>query len=44
RHTVEVAPVEDHHGFGHAHLIARSQGGWAGAAEPRAEVGAAAGY
>lgn len=43
-HTVEVAPVEDHHGFGHAHLIARAEAGWAGAAEPRAEVGAAVGY
>lgn len=44
-HDVVVAPPEGAHGFGHAHLIAaRADGGWAGAADPRALVGAAAGY
>jgi hypothetical protein len=31
-------------GFGHAHLLAATAGGWAGAADPRALVGAAAGW
>ena len=32
-------------GFGHAHLLAANPaGGWAGAADPRAEIGDAAGY
>lgn len=44
-HDVVVAPPEGAHGFGHAHLLAAHPGGgWAGAADPRAEVGAAAGY
>jgi gamma-glutamyltranspeptidase/glutathione hydrolase len=30
--------------FGHAHLITSTPFGWAGAADPRAEVGAAGGY
>ena len=47
-HPVVVAGPRGGHGFGHAHLIVRagddSAHGWAGAADPRAEVGAAAGY
>ena len=43
-HTVEVAGDGDIAGFGHAHLIAATEAGWAGAADPRALVGAAAGY
>jgi len=44
-HDVAVATVEGAHGFGHAHLLAAVEGGgWAGAADPRAEVGAAAGW
>jgi gamma-glutamyltranspeptidase / glutathione hydrolase len=44
-HDVTVAPVDGAHGFGHAHLLAvNPAGGWAGAADPRAEIEAAAGY
>jgi gamma-glutamyltranspeptidase/glutathione hydrolase len=46
-HDVVVAPAEGAHGFGHAHLLAAGPapgGAWAGAADPRAEIGAAAGY
>jgi gamma-glutamyltranspeptidase/glutathione hydrolase len=44
-HEVVVAGVEDTRGFGHAHLLAVAPaGGWAGAADPRALIGAAAGY
>jgi gamma-glutamyltranspeptidase/glutathione hydrolase len=43
-HDVAVAGVEGGHGFGHAHLLAAGPSGWAGAADPRAEVGAAAGF
>jgi hypothetical protein len=32
------------HGFGHAHLIARTAAGWCGASDPRPLVGAAVGY
>ena len=44
-HPVSVAPPQAAHAFGHAHLLAaHPAGGWAGAADPRAEVGAARGY
>lgn len=44
-HPVSVAPPQAAHAFGHAHLLAaHPAGGWAGAADPRAEVGAALGY
>jgi gamma-glutamyltranspeptidase/glutathione hydrolase len=44
-HPVVVAPPEGAHGFGHAHLLARNPaGGWAGAADPRADIGSTAGY
>jgi gamma-glutamyltranspeptidase/glutathione hydrolase len=44
-HRVAVAPPEAAHAFGHAHLLAaHAGGGWAGAADPRAMVEAAAGY
>ena len=44
-HDVAVAPPEGAHGFGHAHLLAvNPAGGWSGAADPRAEIEAAAGY
>lgn len=44
-HDAVVARPEGAHGFGHAHLLAvAAAGGWAGAADPRAEVGAAVGY
>lgn len=43
-HVVEVAPVGDLSGFGHAHLIETLPGGTlAGAADPRAKAGAALG-
>ena len=43
-HDVVVASPDGAHGFGHAHLIAaHPAGGWAGAADPRAQIGAAAG-
>jgi gamma-glutamyltranspeptidase/glutathione hydrolase len=42
-HVVErVAPFG--HGFGHAHVIRVAAGGWAGAADPRALSGGAAGF
>jgi gamma-glutamyltranspeptidase/glutathione hydrolase len=44
-HAVVVAGPGGSHGFGHAHVIERTtDGGWSGAADPRAEVGSAAGY
>jgi gamma-glutamyltranspeptidase/glutathione hydrolase len=44
-HDVVVAPPEGVHGFGHAHLLAAlDDGGWAGAADMRAEIGGAIGY
>jgi gamma-glutamyltranspeptidase/glutathione hydrolase len=43
-HRVVVAGPEAAHGFGHAHLIAATDTGWAGASDPRALVGAAIGY
>jgi gamma-glutamyltranspeptidase/glutathione hydrolase len=44
-HDVVVAPAAGAHGFGHSHLLAANPaGGWGGAADPRADVGAAAGY
>jgi gamma-glutamyltranspeptidase len=43
-HAVEVAADGDVGGFGHAHLLAATEAGWAGAADPRALIGAAAGY
>jgi gamma-glutamyltranspeptidase / glutathione hydrolase len=42
-HRVTVADPRGGHGFGHAHLLEATSTGWAGAADPRAEVGAAAG-
>jgi gamma-glutamyltranspeptidase/glutathione hydrolase len=43
-HQVEVAPVGDLSGFGHAHLIQTlPNGALAGAADPRAKAGAALG-
>jgi len=44
-HAVVVAGEDDTRGFGHAHLLAAAPGGgWAGAADPRALIGAASGY
>ena len=44
-HDVVVAPPDGSHGFGHAHLLAANPaGGWAGAADPRANIGSTAGY
>jgi gamma-glutamyltranspeptidase/glutathione hydrolase len=43
-HPVVVADPRSGHGFGHAHLLAATDAGWAGAADPRAEVGATVGY
>lgn len=44
-HPVELAAPEAVHAFGHAHLLAANPaGGWAGCADPRARIGAAAGY
>jgi gamma-glutamyltranspeptidase/glutathione hydrolase len=43
-HPTRVADVNGSHGFGHAHVIERTPDGWAGATDPRAEVGSAAGY
>jgi gamma-glutamyltranspeptidase/glutathione hydrolase len=42
-HRVRVRGQLDH-GFGQAHLIQRFDGGWGGAADPRAGAGAAVGY
>jgi gamma-glutamyltranspeptidase/glutathione hydrolase len=42
-HQVRQAPADGRHGFGHAHLLERLPGSWAGAADPRVEVGAAVG-
>ena len=43
-HAVQIRPAFEH-AFGHANLIVRSaDGGLVGAADPRARVGAAAGY
>jgi gamma-glutamyltranspeptidase/glutathione hydrolase len=43
-HRVLTTGPEGGHGFGHAHLIARTAAGWCGASDPRAQVGAAVGY
>lgn len=44
-HDVVVTEADAAHGFGHAHLLAvAADGGWAGAADPRALIGAATGY
>ena len=43
-HRVVAAGPEASHGFGHAHLIAATDAGWAGASDPRALVGGAVGY
>lgn len=44
-HDVVVATPAESHGFGHAHLLARTAAGtWAGAADPRSQVGAATGW
>lgn len=41
-HTVVTEPPGTR--FGHAHVITSTPAGWAGAADPRAEVGSAGGY
>jgi gamma-glutamyltranspeptidase len=43
-HLVTRTTAEAAHGFGHAHLLAATDAGWAGAADPRAQVGAASGW
>jgi gamma-glutamyltranspeptidase/glutathione hydrolase len=43
-HRVVGTGPEARHGFGHAHLIAATASGWAGASDPRALVGGALGY
>jgi gamma-glutamyltranspeptidase/glutathione hydrolase len=43
-HRVITTTPEAAHGFGHAHLLAATDAGWAGAADPRAQVGAASGW
>jgi gamma-glutamyltranspeptidase/glutathione hydrolase len=43
-HPVTVATAAGVHGFGHAHLLAATDAGWAGASDPRAQIGAASGY
>jgi gamma-glutamyltranspeptidase/glutathione hydrolase len=44
-HDVISASPAEAHGFGHAHLLERTPAGtWAGAADPRAQVGAATGW
>jgi gamma-glutamyltranspeptidase/glutathione hydrolase len=44
-HDVVVASPAESHGFGHAHLLERTPAGtWAGAADPRAQTGAATGW
>ena len=43
-HRSSRAGPEAAHGFGHAHLIAVTGAGWAGASDPRALVGGAVGY
>jgi gamma-glutamyltranspeptidase/glutathione hydrolase len=43
-HRVLRPGPEAAHGFGHAHLIEAARAGWVGATDPRALVGAAAGY
>lgn len=43
-HRVLTPGPEAAHAFGHAHLIAAAPVGWAGASDPRADVGAVAGY
>jgi gamma-glutamyltranspeptidase/glutathione hydrolase len=44
-HDVVIGTPAEAHGFGHAHLLERTgEGTWAGAADPRALVGAATGW
>jgi gamma-glutamyltranspeptidase/glutathione hydrolase len=43
-HRVRRRPAVDRTGFGHAHLIAVEADHLAGAADPRSEIGAAAGW
>lgn len=44
-HQVDVTGPESTHAFGHTHLLAVNPGGgWSGATDPRAQIGAAAGY
>ncbi|MGH9137843.1 MAG: gamma-glutamyltransferase family protein [Acidimicrobiales bacterium] len=43
-HQVEPMAPEHLARFGHAHLLARTADGWAGAADPRALIGSVAGY
>jgi gamma-glutamyltranspeptidase/glutathione hydrolase len=42
-HRVIVGAAFDH-GFGHVSLVVADDGGWAGASDPRARIGAAAGW
>jgi gamma-glutamyltranspeptidase/glutathione hydrolase len=43
-HEVVMRDRSAAHGFGHAHLLAATPHGWAGASDPRALVGSAAGW
>ena len=43
-HPVQQAIPAQSHTFGHAHLLAMTDAGWAGASDPRSIVGAALGY
>jgi gamma-glutamyltranspeptidase/glutathione hydrolase len=43
-HRVVPTGPEAGHGYGHAHLVAVTDAGWAGGSDPRALVGGAVGY